>query len=337
MSRFLITGAAGFIGASLAHALVAAGEDVRGIDDLSNGSLSNLRGIEADMDLRCADIRDQEAMREACRGVDYVLHHAAIASVPQSVKDPRLSNEVNVTGTLNLLLAARDAGVQRVVFAASSAAYGSGGSTPRRETMPPMPLSPYAVQKVIGEAYVQTFSTLFGVEGVSLRYFNIFGPRQAANSPYSGVIASFIRQMIACRTPTIYGNGEQSRDFTFIDNVVSANILACKAPASKVDGRIFNIGTGESQSLNTLYSVVARMLKFDDSPRYAPSRSGDVLFSAADVMQARLWLDYDPQESFASGLRKTIAWYLEQDQGHSHTRAEDTLRQEAKVTAGFAN
>ncbi len=336
MSRFLITGVAGFIGSSLAHALVRSGENVRGVDNLSSGSLSNLRGLEADMDLRCVDIRDEAAMRDACEGVDYVLHHAAIASVPQSVNDPLETNAVNVTGTLNLLVAARDAGVKRIIFAASSAAYGSGSDSPCRETMPARPLSPYAVQKVMGEAYVRTFSELFGLEGVCLRYFNIFGPRQSASSPYSGVIACFIRQMIEGKTPTIYGNGEQSRDFTFIDNVVSANILACQAPASKVNGRVFNIGCGASQSLNTLYETLAVELQHRGTPRYQPARLGDVLRSEADVMQAKLWLNYEPRATFEDGLRQTVDWYLQQG-GLTGTKAQTGWQQNRELAAEFAN
>ena len=310
MSRYLITGIAGFIGSSLAHALVHAGHSVRGIDNLSNGSMANLSGILKDVDFQRTDIRDAAGVREACRGMDYVLHHAAVASVPQSVDEPLETHAVNVTGTLNLLLAARDAGVQRVVFAASSAAYGSGGSGPRRESMQPCPLSPYAVQKLACEGYVQNFSQIFGLEGVCLRYFNIFGPRQAANSPYSGVIACFVRKMIARQRPTIFGTGEQSRDFTFIDNVVQANLLACVAPAAEADGRVFNIGTGHSQSLNTLYSTLGKILSFPTSATYEPARTGDVLHSEADIALARRNLRYVPVASFETGLQRTVEWYL---------------------------
>ena len=314
MSRYLVTGAAGFIGSSLVHALVKAGHTVRGLDDLSNGSITNIESIRDDVEFVRADIRDADAMRKACRQVDFVLHHAAIASVPQSVDDPLGTHAVNVTGTLQVLLAARDAGVQRVVFAASSAAYGSEGVGPRREAMPPEPLSPYAIQKLAGEAYVRNFAQIYGLEGVCLRYFNIFGPRQAANSPYSGVIACFVRNMIARLRPTIYGNGEQSRDFTFIDNVVQANLLACEAPGTSVSGRVFNIGTGQSQTLNKLYSTLANLLSFSDLPQYAPMRAGDVLYSEADIDLARRGLHYQPCTGFEAGLQRTVAWYLQREE-----------------------
>lgn len=314
MSLYLVTGAAGFIGSSLAHALVDSGHQVRGIDDLSNGSLANLEAIREAVDFRRVDIRDLDGVRTACAGVDYVLHHAAVASVPQSVEDPIGTHAINVTGTLNVLVAARQAGVRRVVFAASSAAYGNEGSGARLESMSPAPLSPYAVQKLAGELYVRNFAALYGLEGVCLRYFNIFGPRQAANSPYSGVIAQFIRRMLAGEAPTIFGTGEQSRDFTYIDNVIQANLLACTAPAEQVSGRVFNIGTGRGHDLNALWAALARILHFEGQPVYGPARSGDVLHSLADISAARHSLGYDPRADFETGLRETVEWYMEQEE-----------------------
>lgn len=309
MSRFLITGAAGFIGSSLARALVADGHHVRCIDNLSSGSLNNLSDISDDIEFRCVDVRDLDKVRSACKGVEFVLHHAAVASVPQSVEDPVETHNINVTGTLNVLVAARDAGVRRLVFAASSSAYGSEGATPKLEWMASAPLSPYAVQKLAGEYYVKNFSLLYGLEGVCLRYFNIFGPRQSADSPYSGVIACFVRKMLSRQRPCIFGNGHQSRDFTFIDNVVAANRLACSAPSSDVSGQVFNIGTGRSHSLNQLYVTLADLLGFEEAPKYKAPRLGDVLHSEADITLARSYLHYEPSVTFETGLQRTTAWY----------------------------
>jgi nucleoside-diphosphate-sugar epimerase len=312
MARYLITGIAGFIGSSLAHELLHLGHEVRGVDNLCCGRLSNLDPILGDLDLRQMDINDTDRLRECCRGVDYVLHQAALASVPRSIKDPVRSHIANVDGTLSVLLAARDAGVSRVVYAASSSAYGDQPTQPKHEGMLPSPLSPYAAQKLAGEQYVKSFWCVYGLEGVCLRYFNVFGPKQSAESAYSGVIARFISDMIQGTLPTIFGDGSQSRDFTFIRNVVSANLLACSAPRADVAGEVFNVGTGTSQTLNTLYSALADLLHFPYSVCYAAPRKGDIEHSEADVSRARRALGYIPLVSFEEGLRATVAWYLEQ-------------------------
>ncbi len=309
MATYLITGVAGFIGSALATALVHEGHTVRGFDNLSSGSLQNLEDIRPAIDLRVGDIRDLNALRQACSGVDFVFHEAAIASVPRSVDDPMTSHDVNVTGTLNVLLAARDSGVRRVVYAASSSAYGDGGEGAKDEAMCPQPLSPYAVQKLAGEHYVQAFSSAYGMEGVCLRYFNIFGPRQAADSPYSGVIARFIDLMLSGQRPTINGDGLASRDFTFVGNVVRANLLACHAPADRVSGRVYNIGTGRSQTLNELFAALAGIIGFKHAPRYGPSRVGDVQHSRADIGRAVADLKYAPAYDFQTGLQETVNWY----------------------------
>ncbi len=314
MARYLITGIAGFIGSSLAHALLAQGHEVRGVDNLSNGSVGNLAGILDKVDFQKTDICDLSAMHRAMNDIDFVLHQAAVASVPRSIHDPLGTHRNNVDGTLNVLLAARDAGVSRVVYAASSSAYGDQPTPHKHEGMPPQPLSPYAVQKLTGEFYMQTFFRAYGLETVCLRYFNIFGPRQAADSPYSGVIARFARMMLAGDTPSIFGDGAQSRDFTFVQNAVEANLLACTAPAETVAGEIFNIGTGGSQSLNELYSTLAGLIGFPHPPIYDAPRMGDILHSEADISRARSALGYQPRVSFGEGLQKTLAWYRgEQD------------------------
>src|SRR6201994_2124554 len=245
MARYLITGIAGFIGSSLAHALVEQGHEVSGFDNLSPGNVDNLADIRHKISFQQMDLQDVASVRSACEGIDYILHQGALASVPRSVKDPLTSHESNINGTLNLLIAARDAKVRRIVYAASSSAYGDQPTQPKQEDMPPRPLSPYAVQKLTCEYYIQSFCNVYGMEGVCLRYFNIFGPRQAADSPYSGVIAQFIFKMMDGVTPTIFGDGLTSRDFTFIDNAVSANLLACVAPTDVATGRVFNIGAGK--------------------------------------------------------------------------------------------
>ncbi len=312
MARYLITGVAGFIGSSLAHELLQQGHDVRGIDDLSCGSLSNLDGIAADIDFRLGDINNATLLHDSCRDVEYVLHQAAIASVPRSVRDPMASHQANINGTLNVLLAARNAGVSRVVYAASSSAYGDQPTQPKHEGMLPCPLSPYAVQKLTGEQYVKSFWHVYGLEGVCLRYFNVFGPKQGADSPYSGVIARFISDMLQGTVPTICGTGHQSRDFTFISNVVSANLLACSAPRELVTGEVFNVGTGTSQTLNALYMSLADLLGFSGDAVYGSQRVGDVEHSQADVSKAIRCLGYKPLTSFTEGLSLTVRWYVDQ-------------------------
>ena len=312
MARYLITGIAGFIGSSLAHALLEQGHSVSGVDNLITGNLDNLASIRDRITLRQMDIQDVDGMKEACAGIDIVLHQAALASVPRSVKDPLTSHNSNIDGTLNLLLAARDAGVRRIVYAASSSAYGDQPTQPKQEDMLPRPLSPYAVQKLTCEYYIQSFYRSYGLEGVCLRYFNIFGPRQAADSPYSGVIAQFVYKMMAGVTPTIFGDGLTSRDFNFIDNAVSANLLAAVAPSEVATGRVFNVGTGNSVTLNEVYNAIAEQLNFKARPNYGPFREGDIKHSLADITRARTEIGYEPKAQFREGLRKTVAWYLEE-------------------------
>lgn len=313
MARYLITGIAGFIGSTLAHALVEQGHVVQGIDNLSTGRLENLEGIRSSIHFEKADLQDLGAMRAACEGVDFVLHQAALASVPRSVKDPVTSHESNINGTLNLLVAARDAGVKRIVYAASSSAYGDQEGKAKQEDMTPRPLSPYAVQKLTCEHYLQAFCRVYGMQGVCLRYFNIFGPRQAADSPYSGVIAQFLYKMLAGETPTIHGDGSVSRDFTFVANAVQANLLACHVPDVYANGRVYNVGTGGSHTLNDLYEALASILGFEHAPKYGPVRAGDIPHSLADIARARAELGYEPKVDFRSGLEKTAAWYVEQN------------------------
>ena len=310
MARYLITGIAGFIGSTLAHTLVEQGHEVRGIDNLSTGTLDNLAGIRDKIDFQQMDLQDVAGMKSACEGIDFVLHQGALASVPRSVKDPLTSHQSNINGTLNLLLAARDAKVRRIVYAASSSAYGDQPTQPKQEDMLPLPLSPYAVQKLACEYYIQAFYRAYGLEGICLRYFNIFGPRQAADSPYSGVIAKFTTQMMDGVTPTIFGDGLTSRDFNYIDNAVSANLLASTAPSSVATGRVFNIGTGTSHTLNKVYAAIAGQLGFTAKPIYGPPRAGDIRHSLADISRASKELGYQPKVHCFDGLQKTVAWYL---------------------------
>ena len=314
MLTYLITGIAGFIGSALARALVERGERVRGVDNLATGSSDNLREIADAIELHDLDIGDTDGMRELCRGVDYVLHQAAIPSVPRSVKDPLESNRANVDGTVSILVAARDAKVKRVVYAASSSAYGDTPTLPKHEGMLPNPISPYAVAKLAGEHYMRSFYRVYGLETVSLRYFNIFGPRQAADSPYSGVLAKFITQMLAGEQPTIFGDGEQSRDFTYVDNAVSANLLACSAPGADVGGRVFNVAVGRRVTLNETFETLKSLTGYKGQVAHGPERTGDVKHSLADITLAERHLRYKPLVSFEDGLRRTVAWYKESRQ-----------------------
>ncbi len=286
MAKFLITGIAGFIGSSLASALVERGEQVRGVDNFLTGKRENLQGLLGRIEFKQADLRDARAMREACEGIDYVLHMGALPSVPLSVKEPVPSHACNVEGTFNVLEGARAARVKRVVYAASSSAYGDPPVLPSNESMRPMPISPYAVQKLAGEYYMGSYWQVYGLETVSLRYFNIFGPRQSADSPYSGVLAKFIQQMLSGLRPTIFGTGQQGRDFTYVDNVISANLLACQAPAQKIAGKVFNIACGGRHTLLEVYGALARMIGFSGPPLFGPARTGDILNSQADISAA---------------------------------------------------
>ena len=309
MAVYLITGIAGFIGSSLARELLRRGEQVRGIDNFSTGKPENLAPILGQIGFNEADILDLGAVKLACTGVDYVLHQAAIPSVPKSVLDPIGSNQANVDGTVNVLVAARDAGVKRVIYAASSSAYGDTPTLPKHERMTPDPISPYAVAKLASEHYMISFYRCYGLETVALRYFNIFGPRQDPSSPYSGVLAKFITQMLAGQQPTVFGDGEQSRDFTYIDNAVEANLLACKAPAQQVAGKVFNIATGRRVTLNETFRLLQTLTSFSGFPIYGAVRGGDIKHSLADISAAEELLGYKPAVSFEEGLGRTVDWY----------------------------
>jgi len=309
MALYLITGIAGFIGSSLARALLARGEQVRGVDNFATGKRGNLEEILPQIDLREADIADLGAMHQACAGVDFVLHEAAIPSVPKSVLDPLGSNRANVDGTVNVLVAARDAKVKRVVYAASSSAYGDTPTLPKHEAMKPDPISPYAVAKLAGEHYMISFYRCYGLETVCLRYFNVFGPRQDPSSPYSGVLAKFITLMLRGEAPTIFGDGEQSRDFTYINNAVEANLLACAAPASQAAGQMFNVATGRRVTLNQTFDLLQGLTSFSGKPNYGPERGGDIKHSLADISKAASGLGYKPRIDFEDGLRRTVEWY----------------------------
>jgi nucleoside-diphosphate-sugar epimerase len=312
--RFLVTGGAGFIGSNLAEALLAAGHHVRVLDNFLTGKRENLAGLAQrygeSFDLREGDIRDPAGTRKAMEGIDYVLHQGALPSVPRSVADPILSNEINVAGTVNVLVAARDAGVRRVVFAASSSAYGDTPVLPKRESMNPNPKSPYAAQKLAGEHYMRIFHEVYGLETVSLRYFNVFGPRQDPKSMYAAVIPRFITCALRGEPPTVYGDGRQTRDFTYIDNVVQANLAACSAPKGACGG-VFNVACGERVSLLDILEIVYALAGKRSDPVFEPSRPGDVRDSLADISRARDVLGYDPKVPFRDGLRKTLEWFRE--------------------------
>jgi UDP-glucose 4-epimerase len=312
MATYLITGIAGFIGSALARAVLAQGDTVRGVDNFSTGRPENLNEIRDLIDFRETDILDLDAMNHACRGVNYVLHQAAIASVPKSVLDPLGNNRTNVDGTLNVLVAARDARVKRVIYAASSAAYGDSLMQPKQEGMSLDPISPYAVSKLAGEYYMVSFYRCYRLETVCLRYFNIFGPRQDPTSPYSGVLAKFISQMLSGEQPTIFGDGETSRDFTYVEDAVRANLLACKAPAEQVVGRVFNVATGRPTTLKDTFQILKKLTGYQGDPRYGSERAGDVKHSRADISNAKKHLGYKPSVDFEQGLKMTVEWYKTQ-------------------------
>jgi nucleoside-diphosphate-sugar epimerase len=309
MALCLVTGVAGFIGSSLARAVLAQGDKVRGIDNLSTGKRDNVAEISSQIDFCEADLLDLDAVHNACRGVDYVFHEAAIPSVPKSVLDPLGSNRANVDATVHLLIAAKDAKVKRVVYAASSSAYGDTPTLPKHEGMPPNPISPYAVAKLASEYYMKSFYRCYGLETVCLRYFNIFGPRQDPTSPYSGVLAKFITQMLQGEQPTVFGDGTQSRDFTYIDNVVEANLLAAKAPASQAAGEVFNVATGTRVDLNETFQLLKKIIGYKGELKFAPERAGDVKHSLADLSLTEKHLGYRPKVSFEEGLCRTVEWY----------------------------
>jgi UDP-glucose 4-epimerase len=297
----------------LARELLAQGHEVRGLDNFSTGKRENVAEILGQIDFHEADLLDLDALRQACRGVDYVLHEAAIPSVPRSVKDPLGNNRANVDGTLNLLVACRDAKVKRVVYAASSSAYGDTPTLPKREDMPPNPISPYAVAKLASEYYMTSFYRCYGLETVCLRYFNVFGPRQDPTSPYSGVLAKFINQMLSGEQPTIFGDGKQSRDFTYIDNVVVANLLACSVETSQVAGKVINVATGRRTDLYQTFLILKTLIGYTGEVKYGPERAGDVKHSLADISRAEQLLAYHPKVDFEEGLSRTVEWYRSND------------------------
>jgi nucleoside-diphosphate-sugar epimerase len=305
MSFYLVTGGAGFIGSHLVEELIRRGEQVRVLDNLVTGKRRNLEHVSG-VDFMEGDLADLETCRHAVQGMDYVLHQGAIPSVPRSVEDPLTSNRANITGSLNILLAARDAAVKRLVYAGSSSAYGNTPVLPKREDMPADPLSPYALQKLVAEQYCQMFTRLYGLETVTIRYFNVFGPRQEPGSPYSGVISLFATAVLAGRRPTIYGDGEQTRDFTYVANVVDGVLRACDARGAA--GEVINVATGGRVSLNELWKTMTAIAGSTVEPVYGAPRSGDVRDSQADIGKARGLLGYSPIVSFEEGLTKTLEW-----------------------------
>jgi UDP-N-acetylglucosamine/UDP-N-acetyl-alpha-D-glucosaminouronate 4-epimerase len=309
MATYLVTGGAGFIGSHIVEELVRRGHAVRVYDNFSTGRHENLASVGEPIDLIEADIRDLEALRVALAGADGVIHLAALSSVAFSLADPVASNAVNVGGTVNVLVAARDAGVKRVVFAASAAVYGDSPEMPRVETQEPRPLSPYALTKFAGEHYCQIFTRVFGLETVALRYFNIFGPRQNPDSPYTGVLSKFITAYLRGQTPHIFGDGEQSRDFTHVSNVVDATLRASESPAAS--GRVINVGVGRSTTLNQTIALLNSIFGCEVRPQYEAERPGDVRESRADIRLARELLGYQPVIDFEAGLRQTVDWYRE--------------------------
>ena len=305
--RFLVTGGAGFIGSHITEELLRRGHSVVVLDDLSSGKEANLSHLAGNVELRRGSVCDPTAVADACRGADYVLHLAARTSVPRSVIEPVQTNHVNVDGTLNVLLAARDARVKRVVFAASSSAYGETQELPKREDMEASPISPYGVTKLTGELYMRVCGRVYGLENVSLRYFNVFGPRQDPTSQYSGVLSRFIAALLAGNQPVIFGDGEQSRDFTYVANVVDASLRACEAEGAS--GKVFNVGTGERFTLNETLRLLEKISGKPTQARYDPPRTGDILHSQADISLAKRILGYQPGVGFEEGLKRTWEWY----------------------------
>jgi nucleoside-diphosphate-sugar epimerase len=305
--RYLVTGGAGFIGSNTVDELVRRGHGIVVLDDLSAGKEENLAEIRNKITFVKGSVTDLEVVQKACHQADYVIHLAARTSVPRSVKDPIETNQINVDGTLNVLIAARDNKVKRVVYAASSSAYGETPTLPKVEAMQPKPISPYGVSKFVGELYAQAFGRCYGLENVSLRYFNIFGPRQDPDSPYSGVLSRFATAFLDDAQPTIYGDGSQTRDFTFVDNAVQANLLACEAPG--ISDNVFNIGTGHSISLNHALELFCRISGKQISAQFEAPREGDIRDSLADISLAKELLTYEPTVLFEEGLQRTYDWY----------------------------
>lgn len=305
---YLVTGGAGFIGSNMVHHLVAKGERVRVLDNFSTGRRENLAAIADRVDVVDGDLCDRATVTGAVKGVRYILHFGALPSVIRSVEDPWSANEVNIDGTLNLLLAARDAGVERLVFSSSSSVYGDTPVLPKREDMTPMPLSPYALQKLTGEHYCRIFHGLYGFKAFALRYFNVFGPRQNPKSHYAAVIPLFVKALLEDRAPVIHGDGGQTRDFTFVEDIIRANLACCTAPDDAA-GRAYNVAWGNRISILELALTIARLLGKNIKPKHDPARAGDVRDSQADSTLAKKHLGWEPQVSFDEGLNRTIAWY----------------------------
>jgi UDP-N-acetylglucosamine/UDP-N-acetyl-alpha-D-glucosaminouronate 4-epimerase len=307
MAVYVVTGGGGFIGSHIVEELVHRNQTVRVIDNFSTGRRENIKEFEGNIELVEQDIASTPDLARHLRGADYVIHQAAIPSVPKSIIQPVPSHHANVTGTFNLLLAARDAGVTRVVYASSSSLYGDSITLPKHEGMMPNPLSPYGAQKLFGEMYCQVFTRTYGLETASLRYFNVFGPRQDPSSQYSGVLSLFITAVLRGEQPTIYGDGLQSRDFTYVKNVVDANLLACTAPG--IAGEAFNVACGDRITVNSTLQLINKIAGSDINPIYADARPGDIKHSQADIRKAQSKLGYNPEVNFEEGLRRTIDWY----------------------------
>lgn len=315
MEKYLVTGGAGFIGSHIVETLINQGHQVRVLDNLATGKQENIDLFEGKIEFINGDIRDENICRLACQDVDYVIHQAALGSVPRSIEQPQLFNDVDITGTLNLLVAARDTKAKRFVFASSSSVYGDTPVLPKVESMPPNPLSPYALAKFTAESYCILFYQLYGLETVSLRYFNIFGPRQDPESQYAAVFPSFVTKLLAGESPSFYGDGEQKRDFTYVANAVEANLKACKAP-SNACGKTYNVACNEMISIKELFYSMREIIGRDKpdvlkiEPKYEAARAGDIKESLADINLAKKYLSYDPQVSYAQGIGKTVEYFI---------------------------
>src|SRR5437899_3501511 len=328
--RYLVTGGAGFIGSNTVDELVRRGHSVVVLDDLSSGKEDNLAEVRNKITFIKGGITDIEVVRKAMHEAEYVLHLGARTSVPRSVKDPIETNKINIDGTLNVLVAAKELKVKRVVFAASSSAYGETPTLPKVESMQPAPISPYGVTKFVGELYAQVFGRCYGLENVSLRYFNVFGPRQDPSSPYSGVLSKFIMAFLEDGQPVVFGDGEQSRDFTYVENVVQANLLACEAP--NASGKVFNVGTGGRSTLNETLRLLEKISWKKIEAKYDPPRDGDILHSQADIALAREILGYKPTVDFEEGLQRTFEWYRA-----AHEKAAQEAQEKAAQEAARQN
>jgi UDP-glucose 4-epimerase len=307
MSKYLVTGGGGFIGSHIVERLVRDGQSVRVLDDFSSGKRENLAPFAGKIEVVEGDLRKPADCAKACAGVQIIFHEGAVPSVPKSVDDPVTSHEANIDGTFNILMAAKNAGCRRVVYAASSSAYGDQPELPKRETARPDPLSPYAVNKLVGEYYLSVFNKCWGLETLSIRYFNVFGPRQDPKSQYAAAIPAFVAAILRGESPTIYGDGEQTRDFTYIDNVVHANLLAAKAP--KVAGQVVNVACGERVTVNQIIAQINQLLGKNVKSNHVPERAGDIKHSLADISLAKQLIGYEPLINFADGLRRAIEWY----------------------------